>query len=68
MALFAYSHEEGTYSEQHYEDDVPEDLKQERLDKLMALQQEIAAEIEAEKNRTDTKSDYRSQGRRLLYR
>ena len=49
MGAFAYSHEEGTYSEQHYEDDVPEDLKQERLDKLMALQQEIAAEIEAEK-------------------
>ena len=49
MGAFTYSHEEGTYSEQHYEDDVPEDLKQERLDKLMALQQEIAAEIEAEK-------------------
>ena len=37
MGAFAYSEEEGTYSEQHYEDDVPEDVKQSRLDKLMRL-------------------------------
>lgn len=49
MGAFAYSHEEGTYSAQHYEDDVPSEVKQQRLDKLMALQQEISAEIEAEK-------------------
>ena len=49
MGAFAYSEEEGTYSEQHYEDDVPEDVKQRRLDKLMRLQQNISAEIEAEK-------------------
>ena len=49
MGAFAYSHEEGTYSAQHYKDDVPSEVKQQRLDKLMALQQEISAEIEAEK-------------------
>ncbi|MBP5713134.1 MAG: 30S ribosomal protein S12 methylthiotransferase RimO [Prevotella sp.] len=49
MGAFAYSEEEGTYSEQHYEDDVPEEVKQQRLDKLMRIQQRISAEIEAEK-------------------
>ena len=49
MGAFAYSHEDGTYSYEHYIDDVPEEVKQERLDRLMALQQEISAEIEAEK-------------------
>ena len=49
MGAFAYSEEDGTYSADNYEDDVPEDVKQRRLSKLMALQQEISAEIEAEK-------------------
>ena len=49
MGAFAYSEEEGTYSEQHYTDDVPEDVKQSRLDKLMRIQQNISAELEAEK-------------------
>ena len=49
MGAFAYSEEEGTYSEQHYEDDVPEEVKQLRLDKLMRIQQHISAELEAEK-------------------
>ncbi len=49
MGAFAYSEEEGTYSEQHYKDDVPEDVKQQRLDKLMRIQQRISAEVEAEK-------------------
>ncbi len=49
MGAFAYSEEEGTYSEQHYEDDVPEEVKQNRLDKLMRIQQNISAEIEAHK-------------------
>ena len=49
MGAFAYSEEDGTYSAENYEDDVPEEVKQRRLDKLMALQQEISAEIEAEK-------------------
>ena len=49
MGAFAYSEEEGTYSGQHYEDDVPEEVKQTRLDKLMRIQQNISAEIEAQK-------------------
>ena len=49
MGAFAYSEEEGTYSEQHYDDDVPEDVKQARLDKVMRIQQNISAELEAEK-------------------
>lgn len=49
MGAFAYSEEEGTYSEQHYEDDVPEETKQVRLDKIMRIQQQISAELEAEK-------------------
>ena len=49
IGAFAYSEEEGTYSEQHYEDDVPEEVKQQRLDKLMRVQQRISEEIEAEK-------------------
>ena len=49
MGAFAYSAEEGTYSADHYEDDVPEEVKQRRLDELMALQQEISTEVEAAK-------------------
>lgn len=49
MGAFAYSEEEGTYAAEHYADDVPEDVKQERLDKLMMLQESISAELCAEK-------------------
>ena len=49
MGAFAYSEEEGTYSEQHYDDDVPEEVKQRRLDQLMRIQQRISEELEAEK-------------------
>lgn len=49
MGAFAYSEEEGTYSAEHYDDDVPAEVKQRRLDKLMAVQQRISAEVEAAK-------------------
>ena len=49
MGAFAYSEEEGTYSALHYADDVPQEVKQARLDKLMRVQQNISAEIEAAK-------------------
>ena len=42
MGAFSYSEEEGTYSANHYKDDVPEDVKQARLDELMAIQQGIS--------------------------
>ena len=46
---YSMTEEEGTYSAKHYEDDVPADVKQKRLDKLMRVQQNISAELEAEK-------------------
>ena len=49
MGAFAYSEEEGTYSATHYKDEIPAEVKQARLDKLMALQQKISAELTARK-------------------
>lgn len=49
MGAFTYSEEEGTYSAQNYKDDVPEDVKQQRLNKLMRVQQNISAELQQEK-------------------
>ena len=49
MGAFSYSEEDGTYSAEHYEDDVPEEVKEQRLSRLMRVQQNISAEIEAEK-------------------
>ncbi len=47
MGAFMYSEEEGTFAALHYKDDVPQDVKRRRLDRLMAVQQEISAETEA---------------------
>ena len=55
MGAFAYSEEEGTFSAEHYEDDVPEEVKRQRLDRLMRVQQRISSEIEAEKVGTTLK-------------
>ena len=49
MGAFSYSEEEGTYSARHYEDDIPAEVKQQRLDALMAAQEEISAEIQEQK-------------------
>lgn len=51
MGAFSYSREEGTYSAEHYEDDVPEEVKMQRLNELMAIQQDISTEIERAKVR-----------------
>lgn len=45
MGAFVYSEEEGTYSAMNYTDDVPPEVKQQRLDKLMRVQQRISAEL-----------------------
>lgn len=45
MGAFAFSNEEGTYAAEHYQDDIPEEVKQNRLDKLMRIQEQIAGEI-----------------------
>jgi ribosomal protein S12 methylthiotransferase len=49
MGAFAYSEEEGTFAAQEYADDVPHEVKQARLDKLMAIQQRISAELSERK-------------------
>ncbi|MBQ7462841.1 MAG: 30S ribosomal protein S12 methylthiotransferase RimO [Bacteroidaceae bacterium] len=49
MGAFAYSEEEGTYAAEHYKDDVPDDVKQARLGKLMRLQQQISEEVQQNK-------------------
>ena len=49
MGAFTYSEEDGTYGAAHYNDDISPEIKQQRLDQLMALQQEIATEVEAKK-------------------
>lgn len=49
LGAFAYSHETGTYSYSHYKDDIPQEVKQERLDYLMRIQEQIAAEISENK-------------------
>ena len=48
MGAFAYSEEEDTYAAKHYSDDVPDEVKKRRLDSLMALQENIAAELSQE--------------------
>ena len=42
MGAFAYCEEEGTYAAKHYTDDIPQDVKDSRLDILMEAQEEIA--------------------------
>ncbi|MFT6963327.1 MAG: ribosomal protein S12 methylthiotransferase [Flammeovirgaceae bacterium] len=48
LGIFTYSHEENTHS-YSYEDDVPEEVKEERAEAIMAIQQEISVELNAEK-------------------
>ncbi len=49
LGVFPYSHEEDTYAWQNYEDDVPEEVKESRADKIMEIQEEISAEKNEEK-------------------
>lgn len=42
MGAFAYSEEDGTYAAEHYTDNVPAEVKQARLSKLMRVQQNIS--------------------------
>lgn len=45
MGTFTYSDEEGTYANLHYKDDIPQAVKTARQEELMAIQQQISAEI-----------------------
>lgn len=44
MGAFAYCEEEDTYGARNFTDDIPDEVKQSRLDELMAIQEEIALE------------------------
>ena len=45
LGVFAYSHEEDTFSYKEYEDKIPTDLKESRVAELMEIQQNISAEL-----------------------
>ena len=45
LGVFAYSHEEDTYSYKEYKDEIPEDVKESRVAELMSVQQNISAEL-----------------------
>ena len=47
LGVFAYSHEEETFSYENYEDEVPESVKEARVAELMEIQQNISAELNA---------------------
>ena len=45
LGAFAYSNEEGTYAYKKFTDDIPDEIKQRRVEEIMAIQQGISAEI-----------------------
>ena len=47
LGVFPYSEEEGTYSATRLEDDVPEDVKHDRVDRIMRLQERVSLENNA---------------------
>jgi len=49
MGAFPYSNEDGTYAYKHYSDDISDQVKQDRMDLLMTVQERISAEISASK-------------------
>lgn len=49
MGAFTYSEEEDTYAAKYYEDNISPEIKQKRLDELMTIQEDIAAEISSSK-------------------
>ena len=49
LGVFPYSEEEGTHSAEKLTDDVPEEVKQARVERLMELQRRIAGELNRER-------------------
>ncbi|MBN2743005.1 ribosomal protein S12 methylthiotransferase [Breznakibacter xylanolyticus] len=49
MGVFAYSHEEDTYAYKNYQDDVPDEVKQARVEELMAIQADISRQVNENK-------------------
>lgn len=55
LGAFRYSEEEGTYGAEHFKDEVPEDVKQERWDRLMEAQSLISLAFNQSRIDTETK-------------
>ena len=49
MGAFAYSEEEGTYAQQHFDDIIPQEVKEARVDEIMAIQEQIALDLNEKK-------------------
>jgi ribosomal protein S12 methylthiotransferase len=49
LGVFPYSHEDHSYAFNHYEDEIAEEVKNERVDAIMELQQRISEEINQSK-------------------
>ena len=49
MGVFTYSHEENTYAGNHCEDEIPEEIKEQRMEEVMEIQQDISLEINRSK-------------------
>ena len=45
LGVFAYSHEEETFSYNNYDDEIPDSVKKSRVAELMEIQQNIASEL-----------------------
>ncbi|MBE9468552.1 MAG: 30S ribosomal protein S12 methylthiotransferase RimO [Bacteroidetes bacterium] len=49
LGVFTYSHEEDTYAYKNYEDNIPENVKQQRSDEIMEIQRQISQELNSNK-------------------
>ena len=49
MGAFAYSEEEGTYAQEHYDDVIPQEVKDARVSELMDIQEQISLELNEQK-------------------
>lgn len=49
LGVFPYSEEDGTYAGDNYTDDIPDEVKEDRTAKLMAIQEEISLELHTAK-------------------
>lgn len=49
MGAFAYSEEEGTYAQEHYDDAIPQEVKDERVSQLMDIQEQISLDLNEQK-------------------
>lgn len=45
LGVFPYSYEEDTFCDKHYQDDVPEEVKRDRAERIMALQAGISGAL-----------------------